>query len=125
MQEAVFEALTKEYELAKVQEVKEIPTVKVLDQPNIPDKKSFPPRLLIVLLGTFVGLSAVSSWIFGKTSWEQTDSTDPRKALAQEVYASMKAGLPKFAGNGWGGQHAEGESTSRVHLREDEGEVPK
>lgn len=125
VQEAVFEALTKEYELAKVQEVKEIPTVKVLDQPNIPDKKSFPPRLLIVLLGTFVGLSAVSSWIFGKTSWEQTDSTDPRKALAQEVYASMKAGLPKFAGNGWGGQHAEGESTSRVHLREDEGEVPK
>ena len=125
MQEAVFEALTKEYELAKVQEVKEIPTVKVLDQPNIPDKKSFPPRLLFVLLGTIVGLSAVSSWIFGKTSWEQTDSTDPRKALAQEVYATMKASLPKFAGNGLGSQHVEGESSTGVRLRKDGDEVPK
>src|SRR5437588_6940153 len=52
VQEAVFESLTKEYELAKVQEVKEIPTVKVLDSPNIPDKKSFPTRRLIMLLGT-------------------------------------------------------------------------
>lgn len=43
VQEAVFEALTKEYEMAKVQEVKEIPAVKVLDYPNIPEKKSFPP----------------------------------------------------------------------------------
>src|SRR5439155_1386233 len=52
VQEAVFESLTKEYELAKVQEVKEIPTVKVLDSPNIPERKSFPPRLLIMFLGT-------------------------------------------------------------------------
>src|SRR6266851_8092631 len=36
VQEAVFEVLTKEYEMAKVQEAKEIPTVKVLDSPNIP-----------------------------------------------------------------------------------------
>src|SRR5260370_19196326 len=52
VQEAVFETLTKEYELAKVQEVKEIPVVKVLDSPSIPDKKSFHPRLLIMLFGT-------------------------------------------------------------------------
>ena len=44
IQEAVLEALTKEYEMAKVQEVKEIPAVKILDSPPITDKKSFPPR---------------------------------------------------------------------------------
>ena len=48
IQEAVLETLTKEYELAKVEEAKEIPTVKVLDVANIPDKKSFPPRLSIM-----------------------------------------------------------------------------
>src|SRR5208283_1607650 len=42
VEEAVFETLTQEYELAKVQEAKEIPTVKVLDSPNLPEKKSFP-----------------------------------------------------------------------------------
>ena len=125
VQEAVFETLTKEYELAKVQEVKEIPVVKVLDSPHVPDKKSFPPRLLLVLLGTVVGLGVASTWVFGKTSWEQTDSADPRKALALDVFATMKASLPKFAGNGLGSQHAEGESSRGVRLREDGDKVPK
>src|SRR4029077_15105148 len=52
VEEAVFQTLTQEYELAKVQEAKETPTVKVLDPPNIPEKKSFPPRGLIGLGGT-------------------------------------------------------------------------
>ena len=125
VQEAVFETLTKQYELAKVQEAKEIPVVKVLDSPHVPDKKSFPPRLLLVLLGTLVGLGFASTWIFGKTSWEQTASTDPRKALAQEVYSTMKASLPKFARNGSGSQPVEGESSSWIRLPKDEDEAPR
>jgi hypothetical protein len=100
VQEAVFESLTKEYELAKVQEVKEIPTVKVLDPPNIPDKKSFPPRLLITLLGTALAFGLATTWVFGRTAWDQTDSNDPTKAFAQEVFTTMKASVPKFAQNG-------------------------
>ena len=46
IEELVVETLTQEYELAKVQEAKEIPTVKVLDSPDFPDKKSFPPAAL-------------------------------------------------------------------------------
>ena len=102
VQEAVFETLTKEYELAKVQEAKEIPTVKVLDPPDVPDKKSFPPRRLVVLLGTVFALAMGTAWIFGKTSWQQTDLADPRKAFAQEVFATVKASLPKFVQNGSG-----------------------
>jgi capsule polysaccharide export protein KpsE/RkpR len=102
VQEAVFESLTKEYELAKVQEVKEIPTVKVLDTPNIPDKKSFPPRLVIILLGTALTFGLATTWVFGWTAWEQTDSNDPTKVFAQEVFTTMKASIPKFAQNGSG-----------------------
>jgi capsule polysaccharide export protein KpsE/RkpR len=100
VQEAIFETLTKQYELAKVQEAKEIPVVKVLDFPNIPDKKSFPPRRLIVLLGTGFALAIAAAWIFGKTAWEQTDSDDSRKVFAQEVFATFKASLPKLGRNG-------------------------
>lgn len=50
--EAVYEALTKQYELAKVEEAKEIPTIKLLDAPELPEGKSWPPRMLIIILGT-------------------------------------------------------------------------
>jgi capsule polysaccharide export protein KpsE/RkpR len=102
VQEAVFEYLTKEYEMAKVQEVKEIPTVKVLDSPNIPDKKSFPPRLLITFLGTVLAVAMASAWVFGKTTWDQTDENDPGKALAKEMFTTVQARLPKFSRNGTG-----------------------
>jgi uncharacterized protein involved in exopolysaccharide biosynthesis len=110
VQEAVFETLTKEYELAKVQEVKEIPTVKVLDSANVPDKKSFPPRLPIMLLGTALALALATTWIFGKTAWDQTDSIDPRKAFAQEVFSAVKASIPQFVHNGSGDLSGVGKS---------------
>jgi uncharacterized protein involved in exopolysaccharide biosynthesis len=100
VEEAVFESLTKEYEMAKVEEAKEIPTVKVLDAPEIPDKKSFPPRLLFVFLGTMFALLLAATWLFGKKSWEQTDAGDPRKLFAEEVFSTVKISLPKFANNG-------------------------
>jgi capsule polysaccharide export protein KpsE/RkpR len=102
VQEAVFETLTKEYELAKVQEAKEIPTVKVLDAANIPEKKSYPPRSLIIFLGTAMALAAATTWVFGKTTWEQTDSNDPRKLFAREVITTVKATIPHFSQNGSG-----------------------
>jgi capsule polysaccharide export protein KpsE/RkpR len=107
VQEAVFETLTKEYELAKVQEAKEIPTVKVLDSPNIPDKKSFPPRLLIIFMGTVLAFTSAVTWVFGNSMWVETDSKDPRKMFAQEVFSAVSARVPLFSRNG-SGTHAEG-----------------
>ena len=100
VQEAVFESLTKEYELAKVQEVKEIPTVKVLDAPNIPERKSFPSRLLVVFLGSVGALGMASIWVFGKTAWDHADSSNPKKVLAEEIFTTVRASIPKFAKNG-------------------------
>lgn len=104
VQEAVFETLTKEYELAKVQEAKEIPTVKVLDTPNVPDKKSFPPRTLITLLGTLLGLGLAMTWVVGKTRWDAVDPHDPRKEFATEVFTTVRTSLPKFSRNGAGAE---------------------
>jgi uncharacterized protein involved in exopolysaccharide biosynthesis len=102
VQEVVFETLTQEYELAKVQEAKEIPTVKVLDPANLPDKKSFPPRTLIVLLGTALAFSLGVTWVFGSALWEAVDPADPRKVLAQEVFDTAKAAIPRALPNRYG-----------------------
>lgn len=109
IQEAVLETLTKEYELAKVQEAKEIPTVKILDVANVPDKKVYPPRLLIIFLGTALALAGAIIWLFGNTIWCEIDSRDPRKVFAQEVFSTLSARVPKFSRNG-SGVHADDRS---------------
>jgi uncharacterized protein involved in exopolysaccharide biosynthesis len=102
IQEAVLETLTKEYELAKVQEAKEIPTVKVLDAPNVSDKKSFPPRLLITLLGTCLACCAGVLFVLGSASWNAIDPLDPGKRFAGEVWMEMRAYKPWISKNGKG-----------------------
>jgi uncharacterized protein involved in exopolysaccharide biosynthesis len=119
IQEAVLETLTKEYELAKVQEVKEIPTVKVLDSANIPEKKSFPPRLLIIFLGMTLAFAGATTWVFGKTTWDQTHSDDPRKVFAQEVFQTAKAYLPWASKNGWQPHSAADQDLGKLVPRED------
>lgn len=100
IQETVYELLTEQYELAKVQEVKETPSVKVLDPARIPEWKSFPPRLLIMFLGTFLAFSVSLVWVLAANQWQQADSTDPRKMLAQEVVATVKTHLLWIGRNG-------------------------
>ncbi len=101
VQEAVFETLTEEYELAKVQEAKEIPSVKVLDSPIVPERKSFPPRTLITLLGAAFAFSCGSVWVFGRRRWGQMDPADPGKVLAQEIFAAVNLAMPWPLRNGF------------------------
>ncbi len=108
IQEVVLETLTREYEMAKVQEAKEIPTVKVLDPPQIPDKKSFPPRLLIVFLGTVVGLTVATISIFATNRWERTSELDERKALANEVFGALRAKFVRSERSGSGDRNGDG-----------------
>jgi len=67
------------------------PSVKVLDRARIPEKQSFPPRLSIVFLGTFFAIGVSVAWVFVVKYWQEADSHDPRKILADEVVAELKA----------------------------------
>jgi capsule polysaccharide export protein KpsE/RkpR len=100
IQETVFELLTEQYELAKVEEAKETPSVKVLDPGRVPEKKSFPPRLLMIFLGTFLMVASAVIWTLGTKKWEDAGPNDPRKVLAQEVVATLKASAPWGSRNG-------------------------
>jgi capsule polysaccharide export protein KpsE/RkpR len=102
IQETVFELLTEQYELAKVEEAKETPSVKVLDPAQVPEKKSFPPRMLIMFLGTSLVFSLSVVWVLGAEHWRGSDPNDPRKILAKEVVATLKARAHWFSRNGVG-----------------------
>jgi len=84
IQEAVYELLTQEYEFAKVQEAKEIPTVNVLDGPLLPEKISFPPRALMIAIATFLAVLLASMFVIGEAMWKQSES--PEKQLAGEIW---------------------------------------
>lgn len=90
VQESIFETLTKQYELAKLEEAKESLSVKVLDPANFPEKKSFPPRMLFIALGGVLSIIFSIVWIRSRERWRNTSPQDPGKALAREVFASAR-----------------------------------
>jgi uncharacterized protein involved in exopolysaccharide biosynthesis len=91
IQATVFELLTQQYELAKVQEAKEIPSVKVLDVAVVPTKKSFPPVGTFTAVGTALFLLGACAWIFANRTYTAIDPQDPRKQLAEEVALTLMA----------------------------------
>jgi uncharacterized protein involved in exopolysaccharide biosynthesis len=100
IQEAVYEALTQQYEMAKVQEAKETPSVQLLDHANYPEKKTFPPRLAIIFLGVCLSVAGGAVWVVKRARWERTDPDDPGKALATEVLQVVNAKMPWSTPNG-------------------------
>ena len=91
VEEAVYETLTKQYELAKVEEARETPSVKVLDVGDVPERHSFPPRIVLIGLGTVCSLILGGMWVLANARWQETDPDDPGKVLAEKVLNSIKA----------------------------------
>jgi uncharacterized protein involved in exopolysaccharide biosynthesis len=85
VQETVFELLTQQYEMSRIEEAKDVPVVRVIDHPGVPERKTFPPRLLLTLLLTFLSFSTKAVLILMREHWSKVDPRDPRKRLASEV----------------------------------------
>jgi hypothetical protein len=86
----VFELLSQRYELARIQEAKEVPTVNVVDQAFVPERKSFPQRWLIIFVLTFLSVAGASAWIVGTAHWNRVSDDDPGKQLAATVWQSVE-----------------------------------
>ncbi len=87
--EAVWETLTKEYEIAKVEEAKQIPTVRVLDIGNVPERKSGPMRRLILMIGIALSFLAACLVVFAMNHWEGMDSASETKKLITDIAAAV------------------------------------
>ena len=98
VEEVLWEALTKQYEAARVQEAKDIPTVRVLDAANVPQRKSGPHRSSIVIAGMLLSLVVALMAVFTTSVWGEMDGRDERKIFVAELAGSMRSGLGRFWG---------------------------
>ncbi len=87
--ETVFDLLSEEYETARIEEVKSIPTISVIDFPGVPERKSGPHRGLIVIIAT--GLSAFTTGLLLllERSWTSLDDKDARRVLVKRMLDAM------------------------------------
>jgi len=90
IEETVYQALTQQYEMAKVQETKEIPTVRVLDKANVPKKKWGPHRLQLAIMGAMAGLLFGCAWVIATDQWEKRDLQDPYKVFISDVVSHIR-----------------------------------
>ncbi len=88
IQEKVFELMTTEYELAKIEEAKDVNTIQVLDKAVPPDKKSSPKRSLIVILSTFVAFFIAMFLAFFMEFIERIKTEDEERY--QEIVQGLK-----------------------------------
>lgn len=95
IQENVYEFLTQQYEMAKIQEAKELPIVRVMDVAVAPERKSGPSRILVVALSLVGALALACWWIVRREAWEGLALDDPRRMLATEVAYEWKTAIRK------------------------------
>ena len=92
MDQSIYETLAKQYELAKVQEAKEIPVIKVLDLPAVAEKKTGPHRSYIAIFGFLLTTFAAFVWVIASRLWELAADTHPAKAAALTIWRSVRHG---------------------------------
>jgi len=90
IEEAVYELLSQQYEMARIAEAKDTPVVSVIDSPLRPEKKSFPPRLLLTIALTGAATLAAAAYILIRAWWRELGSDDPRVEIAERIVAIWK-----------------------------------
>jgi len=88
--ETIFDLLARQYEIAKVDEARQGSTVQVVDRAIIPDRRSSPQRILIVLGATVFGLLVGISWTFAKEGLIWLSSNPSEQARLETLKQLIK-----------------------------------
>jgi capsule polysaccharide export protein KpsE/RkpR len=89
IEETVFQLLTTQYELARMEEARETPVLNVVDPANLAETKSFPPRLLLIVAATFICVGLGAFWILAVERWQSISFDNPAKLLVQNIHQSV------------------------------------
>lgn len=82
--ETVYELLTQQYEVARIQEARELPTVKILDKATVPEKRH-PAIPAVAFLGTLFSIFLASIGYLIQHRWQSWDPADPRRLILARV----------------------------------------
>lgn len=88
IQEAIFEHLTKQFEMAKINEAKDSSTLQVLDEAVTPLRKSKPKRSLIVILSTLTAFFVSLFYVFVKEYLSKLSPDDG--AIINDIKINLK-----------------------------------
>jgi capsule polysaccharide export protein KpsE/RkpR len=87
--ETVYELLNQQYEVARIQEARELPAVKVLDK-AVPPENRRPGIPFVVLLATLGGMLLAISGLLIQHMWRSWDPADPRRVLLATAWPWRK-----------------------------------
>jgi uncharacterized protein involved in exopolysaccharide biosynthesis len=93
VQEEVFVTLTKQLELAKVEEQESRPSIEVIQEPDPPLVRTSPRRTQAVVMATFFGLFAACIWVFITERFRALPKDEPEAA-------EFRAHLSRLIGGG-------------------------
>lgn len=82
-QETLFEFMTRQYEMAKVDEAKQSQIIQVVDPALVPDRRSWPLRTLLTLLAFILGAMLSGFWVILQSAYRQ---------MMQDSEMAMKVG---------------------------------
>ena len=89
IEESVYELLSAQYESSRIEEVRSLPAVRVVDPAGWPEKKSSPHRSIVILGATLAGFILSSLFLLVRRWWRELEESDARKRLSREVAASF------------------------------------
>lgn len=89
--EALFQALAKQYELARIDEAKDATLIQVLDKAVPAERKSRPKRALLVVLTTLTAAIAATLWAFIHEALERARD-DPERARRLQLFHGYLTG---------------------------------
>ena len=90
VQEAIYEALLKRYEISKVEEVKATPRVRVIDPGKVPARRSSPRLSILGIMCTLFCFVAGVIAIFARSDWDGMDPDNPRKRLGMRILGDLR-----------------------------------
>jgi uncharacterized protein involved in exopolysaccharide biosynthesis len=82
--ETVYELLTQQYEVARIQEARELPTVKVLDPAAVPEERH-PTILVVALVGALISLFLACLGLLLQQWGSSWDRDDPRRLILARI----------------------------------------
>lgn len=88
--ETVFELLAKELEIAKLDEAREGAIVQIVDAAVPPDKRSFPPRLLIVIAVAVLAFFVAGFWVMLREGLSRSFELPENRLRLEAIKESWK-----------------------------------